>query len=463
MEKFKVVVTKWSKKYSILLNADNEAEVRDKIHKEWYTILSVSKFLDKKITWNKFIFEAEINWLDKRWIIIWNDIYKAYIKLRKELNYNVKYLYSEVEKNENLEYKTKIIKELNDWYLKMNFLSSKKGKKVEKKKKVESVKDKWNIDDFYLKKELENTHKLINLVIKKIDFFIEKDKRIDPERKKKLIEIHNNIVRIKTSTNLFKLRNIWELALIKIGQIELEFLEKEKTKEWKIYLKETNKLLKQIGSNKQIIEKQKDPIYILKQFIWKIKSKFKVNQKENRLKAYEAKKIDKDSYNYLKTLLLLDKYKLRLRKNTLEIVKQINILLFPIWNNNKEKREHLLIKRKVIKQNISILKAKKNWKSFSYTWIKKWYDIIVKDWLLFIKNILNYLFYIILIFSFSLIIHYNFLSYWYKSINFNYIWIYYFIYILLFYIFTILSRGIITLILNFVIFSFIIIFWVVNF
>ena len=67
--------------------------------------------------------------------------------------------------------------------------------------------------------------------------------------------------------------------------------------------------------------------------------------------------IDTESYNFLKTVLLLEKYKEKLVENTKEIKYQRFLFLNPFVHSDY-KEKHLL-KRKVILQNISILKAKK--------------------------------------------------------------------------------------------------------
>gem|GEM_PF-1332010 len=81
-------------------------------------------------------------------------------------------------------------------------------------------------------------------------------------------------------------------------------------------------------------------------------------------------KIDKSSYSYLKTIILIKKYKIKKEKNDKELEKLFLNLRFPS-KEQKEKKTHLLLKKKVIKQNISLLEAKKLGKVYSYTFIKK--------------------------------------------------------------------------------------------
>jgi hypothetical protein len=61
-----------------------------------------------------------------------------------------------------------------------------------------------------MKKELEETYKIIDRVLIKMDFFIklENNEYLNFEKKEKLKQIHQEIIKLKTSTNIFKLRQI---------------------------------------------------------------------------------------------------------------------------------------------------------------------------------------------------------------------------------------------------------------
>jgi hypothetical protein len=61
-----------------------------------------------------------------------------------------------------------------------------------------------------MKKELEETYKIIERVLVKLKFFINlKDTSyIDFEKREKLNQIYTEIIKLKTSTNIFKLRQI---------------------------------------------------------------------------------------------------------------------------------------------------------------------------------------------------------------------------------------------------------------
>ncbi len=71
MPKYKIVASKSQNKYSLIVSADSENEAKEKVHKENYSILSVSEFQEEsKIEGNKFIFQVEMNGDIKNGIIL---------------------------------------------------------------------------------------------------------------------------------------------------------------------------------------------------------------------------------------------------------------------------------------------------------------------------------------------------------------------------------------------------------
>lgn len=395
MPKYKIVASKSQKKYSLIVSADSENEAKEKVHKENYSILSVSEFQEEsKIEGNKFIFQVEMNGDIKNGIILGEDIFKVYIKLKDELGYRVIFLYPEGDEAHNsAEKKQKIMDQLIYGY----DMQEKTIKLKEQKQQSE--------EHFYIKKELDDTYKLIETVLKKLESIIQDHEvyHITQEMSEKLEKIHESLVHIKGSTNLAKLKEIGELALLKIGQIELETLEETKNKESRELLESTNILLKKIGSKQQFIESNKDIKKIFLDFfrpVWdsfSFKNIFSSEKKEKK----EKNMIDTESYNFLKTVLLLEKYNEKLSENTKEMKYQ-KVLFFNPFAHSDFKEKHLL-KRKVIEQNISILKAKKTGSIGSYTSLKKGSLKILESLLItadFLKG-LNFLILFLYTFLFS--------------------------------------------------------------
>ncbi len=458
MQSYKISVSKNGKKYTIVFKAENETIARERVHKEWYYILSIEEVKTKDVIGNVFLFTAYNNvWELKHWKIVWDDIFKIYVKLRKNLEYNVISLFSEADKDLIQEEKDKIIKNLTDEY-NIYYLSIKKEEKSNKIKQttfIEKKEDKEKEkDNFYMKKELDEIYKLIDLVLLKLQNLLSWESKIDldAEQKEKLKNVFNSILKFKKSTNISKLKEIWELALIKIWKIELDDVEKKHKDNSKMLLKQTNLLLKKIWSKESFIEKNKDIAYIVKTFVHNIKSFLFFKNKDD-----ELEKIDKHSHSYIKNKLFLKKYKEKLRENNIYIIKHLISFIF-----SSEKRLDMLIRRTVIKQNITLFEAKEKGIWFSYTSIKKWFWKITNYISDFFEILSSYLFSVIFIYTIFFILYIN-IVYYYNIGNSNYDWMFYFLVIFLLYLLLHLSKNIVLIILNFVILFFIIIFWVVNF
>lgn len=453
MQNFKIEVSKNNKKYNIVLKAENEVAARDRVHREWYSILSIKEITDKKEIGDTFIFEWYVNWELKHWKIVWNDIFKAYVKLTRDLWYELDYIFPENYKWESSERKQQIIEELREEY---DLFYNKKKTRATEKKQTNIENDTQELRNFYLNRELTETNKLITKVLIKLDeiFAWTKLKNLEAKKKEILRQVYNEIIKLQKSTNISKLKEIWELALIKIWELELEELEKTKNKEDRDLLKETNKLLKDFWSKSQFIEKDKDIKYQIQLVIDNFKQLFKRDKKQENKKVSEE---ERTSYLYVKNLLYLKKYKAKLTENNKFILKNIFKLL-----TDKELREETFLTRNVIKQNIILLNARQEGVKVSYTLVKKWAWKLFDAILWFFKSLEKALF--LVIFIYTLII----LSYWtlyvfIKLPEFTFNWLFAFIIIILLYLCIYLSRNLFILILNFVILVFIIIFWVINF
>ncbi len=452
MKKYKIVASKSQKKYTIILSADSEAQVKEKIHKEGYSILTIGEVEDNAVSGNKFLFQVEKNGEVKNGVIVGTDILKVYVKLRKELEYNVLSLYPEGdEAHTNAEKKQKIIDDLKTWY------DLQKG----------SVEQKFqNTDEsFYLKKQLEETYKLIENVLAKFEYvFSHRDVyNIDDATLEKLQNVYNKLVHIKSSTNLEKLKEVWELALIKIAKLELASVETKKDEKSRELLKSTNSLLKELGSREHFIERDKDVRRMVSEAFMSLQTTFSLEEyKKRKVERKKAKeKIDKHSYNFLKTTLLLEKYQEKQKQNNAEIRKNLMIFLNPFASN--ELKETLSLKRKVISQNITILKAKKEWWVGSYTSIKKGYHKIIENFSQFL-SFLSFLFFIgICMYSILFLLMITLTSHGIFMQKFNANSLKDFLLIFCIFLLLSFSRNIVLLWINIVFFVFLFIFSRVNF
>ena len=158
-----------------------------------------------------------------------------------------------------------------------------------------------------------------------------------------------------------------------------------------------------------------------------------------------------------KNILFLNRYKSKLKDNNIFIIKNIFNIIF-----NKELRSETFLRRKVIKQNIILFKAKEKWVSYSYTYVKKWFNKVIETILNILNNFKKYLFIVILLYSLIYIIFLN-INYYFKIVEPNYEWLFYFLVIFFVYLVLYFTKNIYLIILNFVFLFFIIIFWLFNF
>lgn len=460
MSKFKVSVSKDQKKYSIILEAWTEEQAKNKVHSEWYSILWIHLLDEKKIEWHKFFFQArDKKWVIKKWKIVAKDPFKVFVKLKEWLWYSVELLFSEDDKDISLENKKKYIINLESQYT--LFKTHNKWNKTDKEKKKEEEKLQNNLDNFYLKKELEDTHKLIEFVLLKLKNIIDKSKDSDitDEEKRKLEKLHIWIISVKKTTNIKKLREIWEKALLKIWEIELRVLHKYKDNSGKKLLDETNSLLKQVGSKKSFSQESELAEWIKDFFndsLDDLKSTFLTQKVE---KGW----IDKGSTSYWKTELLIEKYWEKQSQNTTNILKKSYLFFFFFSPDKKEKLDDLLVRRRVILQNLLILKAKKTGKIKSYTALKKWYQSGVDYIIGTLKEVNKYLFMLIILFSIIFSVYIISFNMGILSLEINIRAIFYFIYVIIFSLLLYAVRWLLTLSMSVVFFIFLFILWVVNF
>ncbi|MDC0505994.1 hypothetical protein OAN96_00185 [Candidatus Gracilibacteria bacterium] len=455
MQKFKISVSKDQKKYTLVLNAQNEIEARDKVHKQGYSILSVSTISDQEITGHQYHFEATLDGEVKRGKVVGEDIFKIYVKLRKDLGYNVTAIFSSTDKDLPVDEKKKILRDLEtSYYIHLGIKSDKKSDKQEAPKS--------NLEGFHMRKDLEETYKLIDFVLKKLEGIMKQYQfyGLDDLGLDKIKNTYNSIVKIKKTTNISKLRETGEKALMKIGSIELRSIERDKNIEQRELLSQTNELLKKIGSNQRFIEQNKDFKKIAARVFGEISAS--IDSIKQSFRPAKIEKIDKGSYSYIKTKLLKQKYKSRGQENTRNIFKNIIVFILP-FGKNKELRDSLVIKKKVISQNISLLDAKLSGKVYSYVKIIKGYKKIVDFILGLFFYIKDSLFLVIFIYSFALLLYLVFQGITGTNIVINFSGLYYFIIAAFIYFVILLSRGVLSLMLNFVFLFFIIIFATVNF
>lgn len=92
MKNFKVEVSKWLEKYNLIRKAESESLLKELLHKEWFSVLSIQTMDNIEVEWNKFYFEIFQNGEWKVGTIVSKDIFKAYLRLKDNLKYDLKYI-----------------------------------------------------------------------------------------------------------------------------------------------------------------------------------------------------------------------------------------------------------------------------------------------------------------------------------------------------------------------------------
>lgn len=457
MRNFKVEVSKWLEKYNLIKKAENESLLKEELHKEWFSVLSIQAMGDIEVEGNKFYFEILQNGILKTGTIISQDIFKAYLKIKNNLQYDLQYIYQNKETSQ--EEKEKIIHELEEQY--RIYLESNK-KQIEKTQEEETKKTRVvveeTVDNFEMKKELDQVYNIIQKVLGKLKIFIDsQDSYLDFEKKEKLKELYNHLVKLKNSTNIPKLKQVGELALMKVWEIELKILESKKDEESKKLLSETNKLLKEVGSKSSFTPKDQDIGYIVKNFFKSFWEFFKSGKQKKQKFS-----IDTTSSSYLKTKLLIEKYEKKLKNLNQEKRKNFLIYIIPSKKNTKQK-ENYYLRNKVLRQNLIILKSRLTGKTYSYTKIVKGYYTFVEKVLWFLEFFKNPLLVLIIFYSslFLLLNILHFLGIYVLEINFY--GLFYFLFLNITFLFLQMVRWVVSLSFNIVFLSFLFIFWVINF
>lgn len=458
MLNFKSSVSKDWKKYNIIIKANSEIEAKSKLHKEGYSILTLSEVSEINIKGNKYLFEAYIWEERKKWTIVWDDIFKLYVKLVDDLKYRVISIYPEEYKENPIE-----IDKITNRIVSQYSLYKANKDKAEKYQEPNFENSKEKEETFYLEKKLKWAYENLDLVLVKIDNLLlwEHSWDISPERKEKLQLLKIAIIKVKNSTNISKIKEIWEKSLLKLWEIELSIYEQYKEESIKEEVKRTNKLLKDLWSNKSFTEKEKDFVYLSKNLFLKIKDFFKKPWIDSYPDWNKVESIDKSSDDYIKTILQIKKYEDKKRAINKELLAKSYYLV--AWKNKKSEYENLLIKKSVFVQNIKLLNARLKWLPFSYTKLKKWYRIFSDLILKFLSFVNESLYYAIILcfISFVWVVISNY--YFDYLLDFSKYSILYFILIQTLFILIFTIRWILSMIVNFAIFWFMVIFLLVNF
>lgn len=356
---FRAICSKWNQKLTLSLSAANIDEARAILHSQWYSIMEIqesSQANEILEEWgdNFFFFDAIINGQQKSWKIQSEDVFKAYKKLVEDLGYNIVYIYTTEGMTEDQ--KKVITAKVRDGY--MLYQQSMGIDTSTKKAQSEREIDMAGISPQVLK-EIAHYNGIIDSTIEKIqNLFLKYHNTISIEKKSELESIEAVLAQSKGISNLGKLKNTVENALMVIGNLESDLIKTGIDGDKKKVSDETNALLRQIGSSSRIMNDEDIDI-------WKSISNFLSSfQKKIESKWDQKKKIDTNSFIFYKNLRELNTYKENLNSVQIEIIKSIFKFQFL-------KVKRLFLKRKLLKQNIQIIDNRIRNRNISYTKIIK--------------------------------------------------------------------------------------------
>lgn len=297
--------------------------------------------------------------------------FKAYRKLVEDLKYDVVAIY-------NIEWmpedqKKIITAKVRDGY--RMYLES-IGETIEEKKV--DILDNDDTDNFspLLLKELEKYTKIIDDSIVKIQNLLIKNHEIITEEQKAVLErIEIELVQIKWVRNIGKIQSTLEESLKRIGAVEIEILKKWMIKEKAKFLAETNKLLQWVGSSEKIKTDEEKEASIE----YKVSNFFKNLANKKTDKPVKENKVDTNSFIYFKNKRELDIYKKSFQKNNSALIKAI-------FSGNFTLVRRLILKRRLLLQNIQIIENRLENKAVSYTKIAHGFDYYIQMFFAFINT-----------------------------------------------------------------------------
>lgn len=215
-----------------------------------------------------------------------------------------------------------------------------------------------------MERQVMKYHALIEKIVIKVEYLVANfSEQLGEDRIFRLKELITALKQLKNIQNLDKLKIVGEAALERVGQLEIELIEKGFIKEKKEALKDTNVLLKGIGSSKRMVLPEDDFVVQAKIF-WKGFRDDYLSKAAVKPGAAAPGEVSTNEFLYFKNVRELKAYE----SKRAEINRE---LLRGMFSLKGEKRERLVLKRKMIEQNIELLSNRIKNRSVSYVKIKR--------------------------------------------------------------------------------------------
>lgn len=352
---FRVIAAKNNQKVELTAKFDSELSARESLHHDGYSIIEIRETAaPAEVVGNVFYFEIELQGQKKSGQIRSDDIFKAYKKLVDDLGYRLISIAATADaSDEEKAYTTAKARESYDEFKRRNAPASAPQPTVSKNEKTESTEQ-----EGVFAREVRKYQTIISIVYNKLELFINThSENLGEDRVAKIKELLPVLRQMRQASNIDKLRIVGEASLMKIGELEMELLAKNKKLERSQFLKETNSLLKDLGSSKRV----GNDLDIVKKKLGEFFQEMK-NTAAPEEKTVE-KKIDTSSFAFLKNLRELSLYQERLKAIRKEILKS--------FFGDAKKKKRLVLKKRLIEQNISIIESRISKRKFSYTKLVK--------------------------------------------------------------------------------------------
>lgn len=386
---FQATCSKWNKKLTLNLSANDIENARGILHSQWYSIIEIHEISGLDLNnGNFFYFDAKVSWILQSWKIQSTDIFKSYKKLTEDLKYDVIYIYTNEWMPEDA--KKIITAKVKDWYrLYKESIGEDVDAQNEAKSKTQDQIDLQEIS-WEVLREIEKYSKIMDSSIEKIqNLFLKYHETITPEQKQILEDLENTFVQTKSIKNIWKIASTIEHWLKVIWEVELSLLKVGMTEEKQKFLDETNALLKEVWSKDRVESQEKKE----NSLEYKINNFF-VNK--NKVVDVVEKK-DVNSFIYFKNKRELDIYKTKLNSTEIDIFKAFFTLQFA-------QLRKLILRRKLISQNIEMIDNRLNNRVISYTKIIHGMEYYIDNFYKTITIITNILFFSIFFYTIVYII-----------------------------------------------------------
>ncbi len=373
MKAFVAICAKSGQRVTLHISKPTIEEAREELHKQGYSIIEVKEALPEggqdgsKTT---FYFTILLEGRQKNGQIQSSDIFNAYVKLVDKLGYQVVSICDDPNASEEeKQFITKKIRETHSIYTEKNNAAAKEKEAKEKEEKERSA-TKPSLDsnsleqDSVLARKVAKYHALLERVDSKIEsLLLRYSDKLEEDRVIRLKDLSRAVKQLKNTTNPDKLKLIGENVLERIGQLEIELLERRISDKKEELLGETNVLLKELGSSKKVVLPEEDFVRQAKIFFQRIRESYfsKRSEESSGERKTEGLSAEFLYYKNVRELQIYEAKRAELRRE----------LLYGFFKLRGEKLERAKLKLRMVEQNIELLTNRIRNRSNSYVKIKR--------------------------------------------------------------------------------------------